>query len=107
MNIETLRELQADYEPKRLDDLARHEELEELRTEFVKKFPRFKIPSLTFDEYVQGKGSKSSFCYWVERKLTDLGHIQGATADKFGVYYSKERNSYRFVKKSIKIKAML
>jgi hypothetical protein len=54
---------------------------------------------LTLDEYVQGKGSKDSFCYWVERKLTDLGHIQGAMADKFGVYYSKERKSYRFVKK--------
>ncbi len=99
ISVETLRELQADYEPIRLDDLARHEELEQLRIEFLKNFPRSKILGLTLDEYVQGKGSKDSFCYWVERKLTDLGHIQGATADKFGIYYSKEQNAYRFVKK--------
>ena len=87
------------FEPARKAKQSRYRELEEIRREFTSKFQRSRIPLLTLDEYVQGKGSKDSFCYWVERKLSDLGRIQGATADKFGVYFSKERNSYRFVKK--------
>jgi Domain of unknown function (DUF3883) len=30
--------------------------------------------------------------------LTDLGHIQGAPAIKFGVFYSKKKNSFQFTK---------
>ena len=31
--------------------------------------------------------------------MTDLGNIQGATANKFGVYYSKESQSFHYTKK--------
>lgn len=99
INTEQLRELQAEFEPVRFADQSRHRKLEELRRSFVKRFPRSDISRLTLDKFVQGKGSNESFCYWVERKMTDLGHIQGAPAKKFGVYYSKKKNSFQFAKK--------
>lgn len=99
INTEQLRELQADFEQVRLADQNQYKRLEELRRSFVKRFPRYEISNLTLNKFVQGKGSEVSFCYWVERKMTELGHIQGAPATKFGVYYSKKKNSFHFIKK--------
>jgi Domain of unknown function (DUF3883) len=70
--------------------------MEKLRREFVRLYPPSTISRLTLDHYVQGKGSKESFCYWLERKTADLGHIQGAPAIKFGVFYNKKNNRYKF-----------
>jgi len=97
--IEQLRELQAEFEPVRLDNQSRYKKLETLRLRFVKLFPRSRIPHLTADGYVQGKLNKQSFCYWVETETTELGHIQGAPSPKFGIYYSKKKNSFQFTKK--------
>ncbi|MDA3885434.1 MAG: DUF3883 domain-containing protein [Candidatus Delongbacteria bacterium] len=73
-----------------------------LRNKFVKKFSTSKILNLSLDEYVVGKGSKDSFCYWVENKLNELGNIQGSTAGKFGVYFGykgeKSKQKYRIGK---------
>jgi hypothetical protein len=99
INTEQLREFQADFEEVRLADQSKYKRLEELRCSFEKHFPRVEISRLTLDEFVQGKGSDASFCYWVERKMTELGHIQGAPATKFGVYYSKKKNSFQFTNK--------
>ena len=51
---------------------------------------------MTIDEYVQGKQSKTSFCYILERSLKDLGNMTGQYATKFGVWYSKEKGEYSF-----------
>jgi hypothetical protein len=59
----------------------------DLRNKFVKKFPSTNILNLNLDEYVIGKRSKESFCYWVEKELNELGNIHGNTASKFGVYF--------------------
>ena len=98
INIEQLRELQAEYEPMRLADQSRHKKFEELRSSFEKRFPRNKISQLKPDDYVQGKGNKESFCYWVEIKLAGLGNIQGTPAKKFGVFHSKRKSSLQFTK---------
>ena len=94
--IEQLRELQAEFEPVRLEAQSRHKQMEKLRLEFVRRFSPSKIPRLTLEEYVQGKQSKDSFSYWLERKTADLGHIQGAPAIKFGVFYNKKNNKFKF-----------
>jgi hypothetical protein len=94
-----LLELQAEFEPVRVANQRHHRDLEKLRLRFTKLFPRSRIPQLTLDEFVQGKRSKDSFCYWVERETTDLGHIQGAPSTKFGIYYSKKKNGFQFTKK--------
>ncbi|MGO9585560.1 MAG: DUF3883 domain-containing protein [Limisphaerales bacterium] len=96
---EQLRELQAEFESKRCAEKTVRKKMEKLRRKFVKLFPRSRIPHLTLDQFVQGKGSKDSFCYWVERRTSALGHIQGTPSKKFGVFFSKKRNRFVFTKK--------
>lgn len=98
INTEQLRELQAEFESTRLADQSRYKKLEQLRRTFERRFPHNTILQLKLDDYVQGKASKESFCYWVEWKLSDLGNIQRTPAKKFGVYYSKKKNSFQITK---------
>ncbi len=65
---EELGALQVRFETVRQSNQAHYHELEKLQRQFVSKFPKIRIPLLTLDEYVEGKGSKDSFCYWVEWK---------------------------------------
>lgn len=67
------------------------------RKEFVRRFNPKKIASMTIDEYVEGKQSKNSFCYLLERKLKPLGSISGINSSIFGVWYSAEQQEYKFV----------
>ena len=69
------------------------------REDFVREFNPKKIASMTIDEYVQGKQSKTSFCYILERTLKGLGNVSGQYATKFGVWYSSEQQAYRFEKR--------
>ena len=69
------------------------------REEFVKKFTPAKIASMKIDEYVQGKQSKTSFCYILERTLKNLGNIEGQYATKFGVWYSSKEQKYKTEKR--------
>jgi len=66
------------------------------REGFVKRFTRKKILSMTLDEYVVGKESKTSFCYQIERTLYGLGSITGQPASKFGIWYSPQENKYKY-----------
>lgn len=68
--------------------------LESLQKEFVERFSRQKLETLTLEEYALNKqtGYKDSFCYWVETKLRGLGSIQGATSRKFGVYFGEVKS---------------
>jgi 5-methylcytosine-specific restriction protein B len=54
----------------------RGKEAEELRMEFVRRWPLDKLNELTLDEYSLGTG-KDSFCYWVEEKTAGLMQIGG------------------------------
>jgi len=68
--------------------------LENLRKEFVNRFNRKKLETLTKEEYALMKGetnSKDSFCKWIERKLEKLGSIRGGSSDKFGVYFGTKK----------------
>lgn len=65
-------------------------EKEQLRAEFVRRFPKEKLNELTLEEYALGTDNyRDSFCYWVEFGTKKLGHIAG-TAAKFGVWKSKQ-----------------
>ena len=74
-----------------------------LQEKFVKDFSPNRILQLKLDEYIQGKGSKKSFCYRLETGLIKLGNMKGATSHKFGIYYGKEGedkdHKYRFTKR--------
>lgn len=62
--------------------------------EFLKAFPRERIPSLTLDEYALGKGK--GVCWWVEFGTEKLGRIGGATAFKHVVFFDSEGNQWRY-----------
>ena len=75
-------------------------DLETLRREFVARFNRQKLASLTLEEYAlnsqDSSVSKDSFCYWLERKTGSLGSIIGSSSIKFGVYYGKQGKDTAF-----------
>ena len=66
------------------------------REDFVRRFNPQKINSMTIEEYVIGKQSKTSFCYLIERKLESLGRITGQPSSKFGIWYSPEYQKYKY-----------
>jgi len=97
MNYQELQEAKQTF---RLHALEKeYKPLYKAREAFVKKFTPAKIASMKIDEYVQGKQSKTSFCYVLERTLKMLGNIAGQYATKFGVWYSAEEQQYKFEKR--------
>ena len=63
-----------DYYEKNKEELEKYyNECEILREEFIKKFPKEELKSISMDDYCIGDGNKNSFCYWIERKLDKLG----------------------------------
>ena len=93
MNYQELQEAKQTF---RLHALEKEfKPLYKARTEFVRRFNPAKIASMTLDEYVEGKQSKSSFCYILERTLKSLGNISGNYSTIFGVWYSKDDHDYR------------
>jgi hypothetical protein len=73
------------------------EDLYQLHQEFLQIFPKHRISELTLMDYGLGtEQSKDSFCYWLERKTEELGSIRGGSSVKFGVYWSKKDNDWRY-----------
>lgn len=72
------------------------------RGKFLSLYPLKSLKDITLDEYVIGKGT-ASFCAYVEAKTKEWANIQGATANKFGIYFGKTKSDstikYRFTKK--------
>jgi len=105
MKIEELRKSQLDYEFKRIEYLKVISKREIKRKEFVQKYNLEFINKMEVDDYIIGKGSKSSFCHWIEEILGDLGNIKGGVeaCKKFGLYFGKtikdNTKMYRFLPK--------
>ena len=74
---------------------------------FLRKFPVHSLGSLTLEEYVVGH-QEPSFCNLVESGSKDWANIQGATSNKFGIYFgrtkSDDERKYRFTRKFGKTK---
>lgn len=69
---------------------------------FLKRFPKENIQNISLIDYCEGtKYYKNSFSYILERgPLAGLGSIRNSTADKkFGIYFKKEINDYKFADK--------
>ena len=87
MNINELRENQADFEIIRKDLDKEFKGIDFLRRKFVRDFPVDRIKNLSLDEYIVGKGESSSFCNRIENELNLWGNIHGSNARKFGLYF--------------------
>jgi 5-methylcytosine-specific restriction protein B len=65
-------------------------ELQQLREEFVRHFPKERLDELTLEQYALGVDNfRNSFCYWLEFGTKKLGHM-GGNSKKFGVWKSKQ-----------------
>ena len=80
--------------------ISNEKKINELIDTFLSKFAKEKIANLSIDQYVIGKGSKDTFCYWVEHKLKDAGSIRGNHPSSYGVYYNKDSRNYKVTKKN-------
>lgn len=70
--------------------------LAQLRDAFVQRFPREHLPELTLEDYAIGK--PDSFCYWIEFKTRDLGSVSGGSSSKWGIYWSKGDQTWKWNK---------
>ena len=79
------------------EDIAAHS-----RGEFLQAFPISRLSRMSVDDYVIGHQSPT-FCTHVEVKTRSWANIQGATANKFGIYFGKTKDDpnkkYRFTAK--------
>ena len=79
-----------EYYKKNKEDLEKYyNECEELRQEFIEKFPKEELKSISMDDYCIGDGNKNSFCYWIERKLDKLGKFWPRGAGTYLLYRDK------------------
>ncbi len=84
-------------------DWKTEEEIAKERDDFVSVFPINRISEMPLENYVQGKPNsttgepnRTTFCYLLENTLDSFGSIWGSPATKFGIYYRKEDNNYRY-----------
>ena len=68
------------------EDIAAHS-----RGEFLQAFPISRLSGMKLDDYVIGHQSPT-FCTHVEVKTRPWANIQGATANKFGIYFGKTKD---------------
>lgn len=106
MNLVELREKQASFQNQLPIIREERVALHKVRKKFVSKFPIAGIEKLKLNDYVLGRyfiDNKESFCYWLEKKLEDLGKISGSPAWQYGVYYGTYKKNkdkeYRFMQR--------
>jgi hypothetical protein len=89
-------------------DISHQDVAEQARGKFLNDFPLKALEDIELDEYVIGL-QKPTFCDHVEAKTRPWANIQGATSNKFGIYFGKTKGDpkkiYRFTKKFGKTKA--
>lgn len=93
MNYQELQEAKQTFRIVTIEKEYQH--LFKARRDFVRKFNLAKIASMNIDEYVEGKQSKTSFCYVLEHTLKGLGNFSGQYVTKFGVWYSSKEGKYK------------
>lgn len=70
---------------------------EDLRQQFLAKFPAARLSELTLERYALGLEPKTeSLCYWLEFKTRTLGLMPGGDAFKYVVFYRKKDNKWEF-----------
>jgi 5-methylcytosine-specific restriction enzyme B len=71
-------------------------DLQQLRQEFVERFPIAHLPNLTLEQYAIGK--PDSFCYWIEFKTHRLGSVSGGSSSKWGIWWNKSGQQWKWNK---------
>ena len=83
-------------------DVTHEDVAAQTRGEFLKAFPLESLSKITLDDYVIGH-QQPTFCTHVEAKTRPWANIQGATSEKFGIYFGKTKSDpnklYRFTRR--------
>jgi hypothetical protein len=83
-------------------DITREDIAAQTRGDFLKAFPLKNLPNIKLDDYVIGH-QRPTFCAHVEAKTRPWANIQGATSEKFGIYFGKTKTDskkiYRFTRR--------
>lgn len=80
-----------------------HEDIAaQVRGAFLEAFPLKNLPNIKLDDYVIGQ-QRPTFCAHVEAKTRPWANIQGATSEKFGIYFGKTKTDpkriYRYTRR--------
>lgn len=70
--------------------------LEQLRQDFLARFPKEELPNLTLEQYAIGR--PDSFCWWVEFRTRVLGSVSGGSSAKWGIYWNKSGQQWKWNK---------
>ena len=66
---------------------------------FTKQFPKDQLRAMKKEQYALGHSqSKDSFCYWLEYGTRELGSVSGGSASKWGLWWDKGNNNWRYSK---------
>lgn len=68
-----------------------NENLYQAKQDFLAEWPLSRIHKMTLEEYTNL--DKTSFCYWLEAKSSNLGSIWGGSSYKFGIYKRRDRKT--------------
>ncbi len=72
-------------------------EANELRTEFVERFPIDSWPDMSVEEYALGTDVEGgSLCWWLEFKTRKVASMSGGAAGKHLIFYSKPKGDWRY-----------
>lgn len=102
MNLQNLREAQADFTERINFIIESRNNLYIKRDAFTSYFNSNKIAQMHVDDFVIGKG-ENNFCRKLERDLDGLGRIIGSTAFKFGVYFGRTKSDPNYIYRYTKI----
>ena len=95
MNKELFKQAVEQFSQEKIE--AKLADLNAKREAFVAYFTPDHIAQMSIDEYASGKGkTDSNFCYTLEFGLRGLGSMGTVYANKYGVWYSKEDQVYKF-----------
>jgi len=64
--------------------VSSNRELRALHEEFLRTWPLERVKAMTLSDYTHA-GADNTFCYWLDRKLEDLGSIRDGSSFKFGI----------------------
>lgn len=83
-------------------DITHEDIAAQTRGRFLEAFPLTSLPKIKLDDYVIGH-QQPTFCAHVEAKTRPWANIQGATSEKFGIYFGKTKSNpekiYRFTRR--------
>lgn len=74
-----------------------YEKKEQLRRQFVEKFPLESIKDMDLEDYALGRKT-GNLCWWIEYNTVELGSIKGGSAHKHKIFFSSKINQWVFPK---------